>query len=69
MSFPYRYKRMRYNPRSVLILPSGDWKKVEYAAGHYNVSTQTIRHWYLSGKLRSVKHKNVIYVKIRKFFI
>ena len=64
MAFPYRSKRMRFKPATVSRLPFGSkWVPVSKAARYYNVSTQTIRHWYLADKIRVVKYKGTLWVE------
>lgn len=69
MSFPYRHRRMNFKPKSTIIQPRYPWLRVVDCAKLYDVHSQTVRHWYLSGKLRSVKYRGIIYVRYRKFII
>ncbi len=65
MGFNYRGKRMRFKPMVVSRLPRGSmWATVSRAAGFYKVSSQTVRHWYLAGKIRAVKYKAIMWVEL-----
>jgi len=65
MGFNYKYYRSRYKPKVVSELPKDmRYITVKEAADYYGVTSQTIRHWYLSGKLISVMYNRKIFVRV-----
>ena len=63
MSFPYRYYRSRFRPKTVKKLSEG-YFSVRQTAELCDLSTQTVRIWMLKGKIPAVKYKNKLFVRL-----
>jgi hypothetical protein len=63
--FNYKWHRSRCKLKAVEALPdNGLWVTVAEGSRLLMVSKQTIRNWYVKGKISAVKYNGLIYVDI-----